>query len=69
MDRPAFAVTVTSAALLDAQSGSDRVIPGGGIHVTGWTAKIDASSVGQVPVPSDVRLAQEDALHVTTGPA
>ena len=65
-----FIVTVTSSALLDAQSDPDRVIPGGGIHVVGWMGKIDASSAGQGRALNDARFAQEgDALHVTTGPA
>ena len=65
-----FIVTVTSSALLDAQSDPDRVIPGGGIHVAGWMGKIDAGSAGQGRVLNDARFAQEgDALHVTTGPA
>jgi hypothetical protein len=66
----AFVVTAISSALLDAQSDPDRVIPGGGIQVTGWTGKIDAGSAGQGRVLNDARFAQEgDALHVTTGPA
>ncbi len=53
-----------------AQGDPDRVIPGGGIFVQGWTGKIDASSVGQGRVLNDSKFAQEgNALHVTTGPA
>jgi hypothetical protein len=49
---------------------ADRVIPGGGVHVEGWTGKIDARSVGQGRVLNDARFAKEgDAIHVTTGPA
>ena len=49
---------------------ADRVVPGGGISVQGWTGKIDARSAGQGRVLSDARFAQEgEALHVTTGPA
>ncbi len=36
-----------------AQGDPDRVIPGGGIFVQGWTGKIDASSVGQGRVLND----------------
>ena len=53
-----------------AQGDSDRVIPGGGIFVQGWTGKIDPSSVSQGRVLKDAKFAQEgNALHVTTGPA
>jgi hypothetical protein len=49
---------------------ADRVIPGGGVHIAGWTGEIDARSAGQGRVLNDARLAQEgDAIHVTTGPA
>ena len=49
---------------------ADRVIPGGGVHIDGWTGKIDARSAGQGRVLNDARFAQEgDAIHVTTGPA
>jgi hypothetical protein len=53
-----------------AQGDPDKVIPGGGIFVQGWTGKIDASSAGQGRVLNDAKLAQEgNVLHVTTGPA
>ena len=49
---------------------ADRVIPGGGMHVAGWTGNIDASSAAQGRTLNDARLAQEGAnLHITTGPA
>src|SRR5436309_1219607 len=49
---------------------ADRVIPGGGVHIEGWTGKIDARSAGQGRVLNDARFAQEgEAIHVTTGPA
>jgi hypothetical protein len=64
----ALALCVASPAL--AQGDPDRVIPGGGIFVQGWTGKIDASSTGQGRVLNDAKLAQEgNVLHVTTGPA
>jgi hypothetical protein len=66
----AMVVALVAGALLDAQGDPDRVIPGGGIHVQGWTGKIDASSVQQGRVLNDARFAQEgNALRVTTGPA
>jgi hypothetical protein len=53
-----------------AQGDPDRVIPGGGIFVQGWTGKIDSASAGQGRVLKDAKLAQEgNMLHVTTGPA
>ena len=53
-----------------AQGDPDRVIPNGGISVTGWTGKIDAQSASQGRVLNDAKLAQEgNVLHVTTGPA
>jgi hypothetical protein len=65
-----FAAALLAVALLSAQFDPDRVIPGGGILVQGWTGKIDAGSVRQGRVINDARFAQEgDALHVTTGPA
>ncbi len=49
---------------------ADRVIPGGGIFVQGWTGKIDASSARQGRVLNDARFGQDgNALHVITGPA
>ena len=66
----ALAVAIVSGVVLDAQFDSDRVIPGGGIFVQGWTGKIDASSVRQGRMLNDSKLAQEgSALHVTAGPA
>jgi len=53
-----------------AQGDPDRVIPGGGIAVQGWTGKIDASSAAQGRVLNDAKFVQEGKdLHVTTGPA
>ena len=53
-----------------AQGDSDRVIPGGGIFVQGWTGKIDAGSATQGRTLNDAKFVQEGSnLHVTTGPA
>ena len=53
-----------------AQGDPDRVIPGGGMFVQGWTGKIDPSSVAQGRKLEDAKLVQEgNNLHVTTGPA
>ena len=66
----ALAIAIVSGAVLNAQFDSDRVIPGGGIFVQGWTGKIDASSVRQGRMLNDSKLVQEgNALHVTAGPA
>ena len=43
----ATAVVLAAGALLKAQFDPDRVIPGGGISVQGWTGKIDSSSARQ----------------------
>jgi hypothetical protein len=64
-----FVVLVAGAAL-HAQFDRDRVIPGGGIFVPGWTGKIDQSSARQGRMLNDSKFAQEgNALHVTAGPA
>src|SRR5258708_3965086 len=66
----ALALIIAAGALLNAQGDPDRVIPGGGIFVQGWTGKIDLGSARQGRVLNDARFAQEAAaLHVTTGPA
>jgi hypothetical protein len=74
--RPGFAalyvivIALASAVVLSAQFDRDRVIPGGGIFVPGWTGKIDASSVRQGRMLNDSKFVQEgNALHVTAGPA
>jgi hypothetical protein len=67
MTMAALGVAVPAAL---AQGDPDRVIPGGGMLIPGWTGKIDASSAGQGRVLNDAKLAQEGAvIHVTTGPA
>ena len=67
----AAVVAVAAGALLTAQGfDPDRVIPGGGIFVQGWTGKIDASSVRQGRALNNSKFVQEgNALHVTAGPA
>jgi hypothetical protein len=64
------AVVFVAVASLRAQFDRDRVIPGGGIFVQGWTGKIDAGSIRQGRSLNDSKFVQEgDALHVTAGPA
>jgi len=66
----AVASALAAGSLLNAQFDPDRVIPGGGIFVQGWTGKIDAGSVRQGRTLKDAKFVQEgSALHVTTGPA
>jgi hypothetical protein len=66
----AAAVATLGGAVLIAQFDRDRVIPGGGIFVQGWTGKIDESSVRQGRMLNDSKLVQEgNALHVIAGPA
>ena len=63
-------VAIVGAVLLGAQFDRDRVIPGGGIFVQGWTGKIDAGSTRQGRTLNDSKFVQEgNALHVTAGPA
>jgi hypothetical protein len=64
-----FALGIAVPAAV-AQGDPDRVIPGGGIFVQGWTGKIDTSSAGQGRVLNDAKFVEEGKnLHVTTGPA
>ena len=69
------ALAVALACLLPAvrvlgQMDPDRVVPGGGIFVTGWQGKIDAQSVRQGRTINDSKFSQEgDALHLIIGPA
>ena len=66
----AAAIALAVASVAYAQFDPDKVIPGGGIFVQGWTGKIDASSGRQGRKLEDAKLVQEGAaLHVTTGPA
>jgi hypothetical protein len=64
------AIALAGVVSLGAQFDRDRVIPGGGIFVQGWTGKIDAGSVRQGRTLNDSKFAQEgNAIHVTAGPA
>jgi hypothetical protein len=64
-----FLVLMTLSVAM-AQGDPDRVIPGGGISVQGWTGKIDTSSASQGRTLNDAKFAQDGGnLHVTTGPA
>ena len=72
-----FAYAAAGAILLAFATGTfvkaqdaDRVIPNGGVHVQGWTGKVDASSARQGRSLNDARFAQEGSdFHVVTGPA
>jgi hypothetical protein len=47
-----------------------RAVADGGIKITGWAGKVDASEEKAGMSLNDAKLAQEgDAIHVTTGPA
>jgi hypothetical protein len=65
------AIAIAGAAVsAQFQFDPDRVIPGGGVFVSGWTGKIDPASVRQGRTLNDSKLVQEGgALHVTAGPA
>jgi hypothetical protein len=65
-----LACAFVAGGFLLAQGDPDKVIPGGGIFVQGWTGKIDAGSTRQGRVLNDAKFTQEgNALHVITGPA
>ncbi len=65
-----IALALAGVGVLLRAQDTDRVIPGGGVHVQGWTGKIDASSARQGRSVNDAKLVQEGAdLHITTGPA
>jgi len=47
-----------------------RVVPGGGVFVSGWTGRIDAAETGKGQVLTNSKLSQDGkSLHVETGPA
>ena len=65
----ALVLAVATGTFLHAQD-ADRVIPGGGIRVQGWTGKVDAASARQGRSVNDAKFTQEGSdLHITTGPA
>src|SRR5665213_1616183 len=57
----AVAMALAAGVLLNAQGDPDRVIPGGGMFVAGWTGKIDAGSVRQGRKLDDAKFAQDGA--------
>ena len=59
----ATAAIVIAGTMLSAQFqfDPDRVVPGGGVFVSGWTGKIDPASVRQGRSLNDSKLAQEGA--------
>ena len=66
----ALVAVLVAGVSLSAQFDPDRVIPGGGIFVPGWTGRIDGGSARQGRTLNDAKFVQEgSALHVTTGPA
>ena len=62
----ACAAVVAAGVVVSAQFDPDRVIPGGGMRVPGWTGKIDASSVRQGRQLSDAKLVQ--VLRIVSQP-
>ena len=65
-------LALTGTALL-AQFDPDKVIPGGGIFLQGWTGKVDPSSARQGRKLEDAKLALDgtagNVYRATTGPA
>jgi hypothetical protein len=68
-------LAVAAIALVAGASGAqaqdaNRAVAGGGIFVTGWQGKIDASEAAKGEVLNNAKLASEgNGLRVTTGPA
>lgn len=63
-----LAITVGATPAL-AQDAS-RAAEGGGVHVDGWTGRIDAREAEGGATLADARLSMDgEALHVVTGPA
>src|SRR4051812_42082655 len=77
MKGPALVLAVLTLAggtvALSAQFDPDKVIPGGGVFLQGWTGKVDASSARQGRKLEDAKLAQDgnagNVIRATTGPA
>ena len=65
-----FAVIIPALAVAQNPGEVSRTVQGGGISVSGWTGKIDASEEKAGQTLNSAKLAQDAAaLHVTTGPA
>ena len=65
----ALAALALGAGAAHAQDAS-RTVEGGGVHVAGWTGKIDANEVRAGQTLNGARFASEGSgFHVTTGPA
>jgi hypothetical protein len=69
----AAAVPVARGVAFQAMQGmnmDDRVVPNGGIFVTGWQGKVDSQSAAQGRTINDSRFASEGGgIHLTIGPA
>lgn len=66
----ALALSLGVGGLLLAQGDADRVIPGGGIFIPGWTGKVDSGSARQGRVLKDAKVTEEgNSIHIITGPA
>lgn len=66
-----IAAFILLACAADARSqDSARAVAGGGVHVPGWTGKIDAGEEKAGQVLANAKFAAEgQGYHVTTGPA
>jgi hypothetical protein len=66
----AAVLALCAGTVVLAQFDPDKVIPGGGVFLQGWTGKVDASSARQGRKLEDAKLAQDgSAIRATTGPA
>jgi hypothetical protein len=65
----AYLLLIPSLICAHAQGDANHLVAGGGISVSGWVGKIDASAENAGQTVNDAKLAPEGkALHVTTGP-
>ena len=68
----ATAMLVLSAATLSAQVNSDpdKLVADGGVHVAGWTGRIDPQAARQGRKITDAKfISMGSGIHVTSGPA
>ncbi len=64
------ALSLASLTSIACAQETSRNVAGGGVSVTGWTGRIDASAAKRGSTLDNAKLAQDgNALHVTTGPA
>ena len=66
----AAAIALTGAASAAHAQDTSRTVVDGGVHVAGWTGRVDANEERRGGTLAGARLAgTPDSLHATTGPA